>query len=139
MRAACKEDRARLDTALQACDTRRMTTRIVQLTPEQRAKLDEETIELEAEVVRDVVRKAGVVGFMQGVMDKMVAGARRVRAAMTPDNMRAAMYASKRYAALAAKYGVDVARDSVERRIKSGIADTIEGVVSGKNGKRANK
>ena len=116
-----------------------MTTRIVQLTPEQRAKLDEETIELEAEVVRDVVRKAGVVGFMQGVMDKMVAGARRVRAAMTPDNMRAAMLASKRYAALAAKYGVDVARDSVERRIKSGIADTIEGVVSGKNGKRANK
>lgn len=118
--------------------------RVRQLTEAERRALDEEATTCAAEVVGDdspgtsetsKTRGRGLFGQFKRAASRVasaVTAARRwASERLTPENLDAALLRSKTYAALAAKYGAEVARDAVARKVRQEIEKKINGAVEG--------
>ena len=112
--------------------------RIRQLTAAERAALDEEATTCAAEVVEAQGPNTTHMvarGLMWRAVTKISDAAANARAwargRLAPKNLDAAVTASKSYAVLAAKYGADVAREAVMRRVRAAIERKICGAVAG--------
>ena len=111
--------------------------KVRQLTAAERAALDEEATTCAAEVVGDPdpATTAGVGGKIKRLATRVTGAARRAktwaRDRLAPENVDAALSTSKSYAVLAAKYGADVAREAVMRRVRAAIERKINGAVAG--------
>ena len=109
----------------------------VQLTAAERAALDEEATTCAAEVVGDPdpATTAGLGDKVKRLAARVTGAARRAktwaRDRLAPENVDAALSTSKSYAVLAAKYGADVAREAVMRRVRAAIERKICGAVAG--------
>ena len=111
--------------------------KVRQLTAAERAALDEEATTCAAEVVGDPdpATTAGLGDKVKRLAARVTGAARRAktwaRDRMAPENVDAALSTSKSYAVLAAKYGADVAREAVMRRVRAAIERKINGAVAG--------
>ena len=111
--------------------------KVRQLTAAERAALDEEATTCAAEVVGDPdpATTAGLGGKIKRLATRVTGAARRAktwaRDRLAPENVDAALSTSKSYAVLAAKYGADVAREAVMRRVRAAIERKICGAVAG--------
>ena len=111
--------------------------KVRQLTAAERAALDEEATTCAAEVVGDPdpATTAGLGGKIKRLAARVTGAARRAktwaRDRLAPENVDAALSTSKSYAVLAAKYGADVAREAVMRRVRAAIEWKISGAVAG--------
>ena len=111
--------------------------KVRQLTAAERAALDEEATTCAAEVVGDPdpATTAGLGDKVKRLAARVTGAARRAktwaRDRMAPENVDAALSTSKSYAVLAAKYGADVAREAVMRRVRAAIERKICGAVAG--------
>ena len=111
--------------------------KVRQLTAAERAALDEEATTCAAEVVGDPdpATTAGLGGKIKRLAARVTGAARRAktwaRDRLAPENVDAALSTSKSYAVLAAKYGADVAREAVMRRVRAAIERKINGAVAG--------
>lgn len=111
--------------------------KVRQLTAAERAALDEEATTCAAEVVGDPdpATTAGLGGKIKRLAARVTGAARRAktwaRDRLAPENVDAALSTSKSYAVLAAKYGADVAREAVMRRVRAAIERKISGAVAG--------
>lgn len=111
--------------------------KVRQLTAAERAALDEEATTCAAEVVGDPdpATTAGLGGKIKRLAARVTGAARRAktwaRDRLAPENVDAALSTSKSYAVLAAKYGADVAREAVMRRVRAAIERKICGAVAG--------
>lgn len=115
--------------------------RVRQLTEAERRALDEEATTCAAEVVGDDsprtprTRGRGLFGQFKRAASRVasaVTAARRwASERLTPENLDAALLRSKTYAALAAKYGAEIARDAVARKVRQEIEKKINGAVEG--------
>jgi len=111
--------------------------KVRQLTAAERAALDEEATTCAAEVVGDPdpTTTAGLGGKIKRLATRVTGAARRAktwaRDRLAPENVDAALSTSKSYAVLAAKYGADVAREAVMRRVRAAIERKISGAVAG--------
>ena len=116
--------------------------KVRQLTAAERAALDEEATTCAAEVVgvadpagSGSATGSGVGGKVKRLAARVTGAARRAktwaRDRMAPENVDAALSTSKSYAVLAAKYGADVAREAVMRRVRAAIERKICGAVAG--------
>lgn len=99
-----------------------------QLTAEERRACDAEAADVAAEIE---AQHSGARGWLRRVGDAIVGAGRRVRCALTRENMDAAIEGSKSFAALAVKYGANYAKQAVQRRVERAIEDRINGVVGG--------
>ena len=111
--------------------------KVRQLTAAERAALDEAATTCAAEVVGDPdpTTTAGLGGKIKRLATRVTGAARRAktwaRDRLAPENVDAALSTSKSYAVLAAKYGADVAREAVMRRVRAAIERKINGAVAG--------